>query len=68
MSEDPHRERIPLPPILLSVVPLAAMAVGLAIAVWAFPGRGPWAAFVGAAVGFILPLPWIAMRVRRDDR
>jgi hypothetical protein len=58
------RDRIPLPPTLLTIVPFVTMPHGAALAQVLF-GPSAIVVFIGAAVGFILPLVWLAKRTRR---
>ena len=61
MREMKH-EPIPLPPILLTVIPFLTMVAGGLIAILIVPMT--LAAFIGAALGFAVPLVWLARRTR----
>jgi len=63
MNEGKKHERIPLPPALLTTVPFFTMTLGVAVAFALFPSTVMM--FVGAALGFIVPLAWLAKRTRR---
>jgi hypothetical protein len=67
MSDPQKPERIPLPPVVLSVVPcvvaVAVMAAGFAV----FPTLGPVSIVLAGVVVFGLTLALLARRVRRDD-
>ena len=64
---DEHKpERIPLPPVLLSIVPwLAATATAL-VGILAFPRVGTVPIVVATGAVFAITLALLARRVRRD--
>ena len=67
MGDKPKRERIPLPPILLTVVPILAMPAAAVLAYALYQPFGRVGAFAGLAAGLIVPILWLAKRVRGRD-
>ncbi len=60
-----HRDRIPLPPVLLSVVPFVAAFVCSVVAINLLPwALVPWSGVSGLALGFTASLLWLSRRVR----
>jgi hypothetical protein len=66
MSQEKHPHRIPLPPVLLSIVPWLAMLAGAAIGLTITSSNV--GLFVGAIAGFGGAALWTASRVRGDRR
>lgn len=67
MVEDPQKDRIPLPPILLSMAPLLALPLAALLAFALYQPFGRVGAFLGLAFGLIVPIVWLAKRVRGRD-
>jgi hypothetical protein len=67
MSNPQKPERIPLPPVVLTVVPLAAAGAVVAAGVVFFPSLGPVPIVLAGVVVFGLTLALLARHVRRDD-
>lgn len=67
MSDEPKRDRIPLPPILLTVAPILSMPVAVVLAYALYQPFGRVGAFAGLAAGLIVPILWLAKRVRGRD-
>jgi hypothetical protein len=67
MSDEPKKERIPLPPILLSIAPILSLPLAILLAYALFQPFGRVGAFAGLAAGLIPPILWLAKRVRGRD-
>ena len=67
MSDEPKRERIPLPPILLTVAPILSVPLAAVLALVLYRPFGRVGAFAGMAVALIVPILWLAKRVRGRD-
>jgi hypothetical protein len=67
MSDEPKKERIPLPPILLTIAPILSMPLAVVLAYALYLPFGRVGAFAGLAVGLIIPILWLAKRVRGHD-
>ncbi len=57
------RQRIPLPPVLLTTVPLITTPLAVVLALTVFPAT-KLVIFLAALVGLIGPLIWLASRTR----
>ena len=67
MGDEPKRERIPLPPILLTVAPILSVPLAAVLAVALYRPFGRVGAFAGMAAALIVPILWLAKRVRGRD-
>ncbi len=66
MNEPHEPERIPLPPVVLTIVPSVAAVAVMGVGFAAFPTLGPVAIVLAGVVVFAATLALLARRVRRE--
>ncbi len=66
MSEPEKPERIPLPPVVLTIVPSVAAVAVMGVGFAAFPTLGPVVIVLVGVIVFAATLALLAHRVRRE--